>query len=304
MMSAPVNTLDNRHEILFLYDASWVNPNGDPLDDNKPRYDELTGVNLVSDVRLKRTIRDELLRIGEEEGKGDWVFVRAIRKPDGNLQSKEERINSFNISHPDEILQRFIDIRLFGATIAIRSSTYTWTGPVQFKMGYSLHPVEIIYVKGNTVMPSGADRRQGTFRSEYVVRYSLIAFYGIANENAAKHTLMSDEDLDYMFRALWSGTKNLITRSKVGQMPRFLVDVEWKGSGWHLGELDKYVKVSFGEKISDLSDLQLDLSPLLTRIETYKDRLEKVRYAIDPRFESIFGDPFENKDYAERFSWA
>ena len=50
----------NRSEILFLYDITDANPNGDPVDENKPRVDEETGVNIVTDVRLKRTIRDYL----------------------------------------------------------------------------------------------------------------------------------------------------------------------------------------------------------------------------------------------------
>ncbi|MCX7795379.1 MAG: type I CRISPR-associated protein Cas7, partial [bacterium] len=52
--------IKNRSEILFLYDATNTNPNGDPLDENKPRIDEETGRNIVTDVRLKRTIRDYL----------------------------------------------------------------------------------------------------------------------------------------------------------------------------------------------------------------------------------------------------
>ena len=50
--------LRNRSELVFLYDAKDINPNGDPMDENKPRIDEETGNNMVTDVRLKRTIRD------------------------------------------------------------------------------------------------------------------------------------------------------------------------------------------------------------------------------------------------------
>ena len=52
--------MKSRSEILFLYDIVDNNPNGDPLDSNKPRIDEETSINLVTDVRLKRTIRDYL----------------------------------------------------------------------------------------------------------------------------------------------------------------------------------------------------------------------------------------------------
>ena len=61
----------NRSELLFLYDITDANPNGDPMDENKPRLDEETGINLVTDVRLKRTIRDYL-----HETKSQNIFVR------------------------------------------------------------------------------------------------------------------------------------------------------------------------------------------------------------------------------------
>ena len=54
--------IKNRHEILFIYDVTDANPNGDPLDENKPRMDEETNTNIVTDVRLKRTIRDYLYK--------------------------------------------------------------------------------------------------------------------------------------------------------------------------------------------------------------------------------------------------
>ena len=61
----------NRSELIFLYDIKDNNPNGDPLDSNKPRIDEETGINYVTDVRIKRTIRDYLY-----EYKGKEIFVR------------------------------------------------------------------------------------------------------------------------------------------------------------------------------------------------------------------------------------
>ncbi|WP_369425045.1 type I CRISPR-associated protein Cas7, partial [Methanothrix sp.] len=68
-----MTTVGNRSELLFIYDIRDGNPNGDPMDENKPRIDEETGVNLVTDVRLKRTIRDYL-----HDFKGLEIFVREI----------------------------------------------------------------------------------------------------------------------------------------------------------------------------------------------------------------------------------
>ena len=63
---------------------------------------------------------------------------------------------------PKDLLDKCIDIRLVGATPAVEGKSMVLTGPVQFKYGRSLHKVDLTYVKGTTVMPSGADRKQGT----------------------------------------------------------------------------------------------------------------------------------------------
>ena len=55
-----MSNIEKRSEILFLYDVTYANPNGDPNDENKPRIDEESGLNIVTDVRLKRTVRDYL----------------------------------------------------------------------------------------------------------------------------------------------------------------------------------------------------------------------------------------------------
>ena len=67
------NIVDKRSEIVFLYDIRDGNPNGDPMDENKPRIDEETGINIVTDVRLKRTIRDFLF-----ESRGKEILIRTI----------------------------------------------------------------------------------------------------------------------------------------------------------------------------------------------------------------------------------
>ena len=127
-MSKPIK---NRSEILFLYDVKWANPNGDPLDENKPRIDPATGINIVTDVRLKRTIRDYL-----HEFKGKEIFVREIEYEPGKIQDAKMRAEDFLVDNNGKkldkskltlqemkkllyinITKECIDIRLFGATI-------------------------------------------------------------------------------------------------------------------------------------------------------------------------------------------
>jgi len=272
----------NRSEILFLYDVKDANPNGDPVDENKPRIDEETGINIVTDVRLKRTIRDYL-----HEYKGKDIFVLEIRDNNGNLKTKEERLKDFK-NDPKEVVEKCIDIKLFGATTAVENKTMTVTGPVQFKYGRSLHKVDLTYIKGTTVMPSGAERKQGTFTERYILPYSLVAFYGVINENAAQRqsVQLTEEDIYLMLEGMWNGTKNLISGSKFGQMPRVLIQVLFKGENFYIGELDKRVSLKSDkndESIRDITEVKIDITDLIKAFNSHKDKVEKIRLKVDER---------------------
>jgi len=271
--------IKNRSEVLFIYDVKDANPNGDPLDENKPRIDEETGVNIVTDVRLKRTIRDYLY-----EYKGVEVFIREVRKEDGTLKTKAERIEDFG-----NIVRECIDIRLFGCTTAVKDKTIALTGPVQFKFGRSLHKVDLTYVKGTTVMPSGERREQGTFTERYILPYSLIVFYGIVNENAVvmQNIPLTDDDVDLMLEAMWYGTKNLISGSKFGQTPRFLLQIIYKEKqNFYVGELDKLISIQSekpDEAIRDISEVKVDITQLVNTLAKCSGKIEKLRYKVDDR---------------------
>jgi CRISPR-associated protein Csh2 len=291
-MSMPI---ENRSEIIFLYDAKDVNPNGDPFE-NKPRIDEETGINIVTDTRLKRTIRDYL-----DAFKNLDVFIIIKRNDEGVLLSRDERLKDLNISriNKDEIFKKYIDLRLFGATIAVDRSkdkqvrekgwSITATGPVQFNIGRSLNRVKVETIKGTTVMPSEAGKTQGTFTETSIVNYSLINFHGIINENAAKQTLLNESDIDLLFESLWNGTKNLITRSKAGQEPRILIQVIYKEKEYHIGDLHRIIKVTYSKdelSIRDIQEITFDFSELIKVLLENKEKIEKIRVKIDPRINS------------------
>lgn len=275
------NVIQNRSEILFLYDVKDGNPNGDPVDENKPRIDEETNENIVTDVRLKRTIRDYLYEYKNQE-----IFIREIRKEDSNLITKEERMNQLG---KDSIINKCIDIRLFGSTTAVENQTLALTGPVQFKFGRSLHKVDLTYIKGTTVMPSGEEKKQGTFTERYILPYSLIAFYGIVNENAAKmqNIPLTNNDIDLMMEGIWNGTKNLISGTKFGQMPRLLMQVIYKeNQNFFIGELDKYISIQSDlqdEALRDISDLKIDITKLVNVLKNHQDKIESIKYKVDER---------------------
>ncbi|AYO29333.1 type I-B CRISPR-associated protein Cas7/Csh2 [Biomaibacter acetigenes] len=277
--------IKNRSEILFVYDITDANPNGDPVDENKPRVDEETGVNIVTDVRLKRTVRDYL-----HDYKNQDIFILELRDDKGNLKTKEDRLAEFKDN--TDLIKKCIDVRLFGATTAVKDKTMTLTGPVQFKYGRSLHRVDMTYVKGTTVMPSKEGNKQGTFTERYILPYSLIAFYGIVNENAAaaQGIDLSEEDVSLLLEGIWNGTKNLMSNSKTGQMPRLLLQVVYKEKNFHMGELDKrirFVSDKNDEEIRDIKDGRLDITELIKALKLHKDAIERINYKADERLTLI-----------------
>ena len=290
----------NRSEILFVYDIADANPNGDPLDDNKPRMDEETEINIVTDVRLKRTIRDYL-----HDFKNQGIFIKELKDDEGNIQDAKSRALDYSTTGgkydslevarndlKDSIIKNCIDVRLFGATIPIevkiksnKSGSVTLTGPVQFRMGRSLNKVEIQHVRGTGAFASTKGKDQKTFREEYILPYSLIAFYGIINENAAKETKMTDEDISLLMDGIWNGTKNLISRSKFGQSPRILLNIEYNESNYFIGDLNNKVSIAHDldddKKLRKIDELEIDLSKLLDVIKENKDKIACINYKFD-----------------------
>lgn len=275
-------TIRNRSEILFIYDIRDGNPNGDPLDENKPRIDEETGINLVTDVRMKRTIRDYL-----HDFKNLEIFVREIVYDEQNMyiQDGKRRAKDFG-EDPKRILNECIDVRLFGGVIPLKGDSITYTGPVQFKMGRSLHRVSMKHIKGTGAFASKEGSKQATFREEDILPYSLILFYGIINENAAEHTKLSYEDVTLLLEGVWNGTKSLISRTKAGQVPRLLLKVNYSKDNYHIGDLDRMVKLVTKmphENIRDTTDFQLDLSELIGKLASEKDSIKDIEIRADER---------------------
>lgn len=294
----------NRQEILFLYDVTDANPNGDPLDENKPRIDEETGINIVTDVRLKRTIRDYLYSYkGFDGSDGKDIFVRELSSEKGGIKDGKARAKDFK-ENLDEILEKAIDIRLFGGVIPLDKASITFTGPVQFNMGRSLNKVNLKHIKGTGAFASGEGKAQKTFREEYIIPYSLIGFHGIVNENAAKETRLTDEDVDLMGGAIWNGTKNLITRSKMGHMPRLMLRVVYKAEqNFFIGDLQNKIALDFDmeeEKIRTIRDFSIKLDELIDELAQYSDKIEKVLYTVDKNLKFTYkGEKIDLKDIKE-----
>ncbi|MBE0496733.1 MAG: type I-B CRISPR-associated protein Cas7/Csh2 [Campylobacterales bacterium] len=306
-----------KKEILFLWDGENWNPNGDMLRENAPRLDEETGVAEATDVRIKRTIRDELMK---QEGE-DVIFIKEYKRDENTLDCKTAiRENLINIKQDKgaleaEILRRFLDIRAFGGVLPISdkeemkkdkeitTAGVHFTGPVQFRMSKSLHKVHMQHIKGTGAFASNysqtdsaKQKQQATFREEDFLSYALFATYGIMDNHSAKKTGFSEEDAQKIIDALWYGTKNLTSRSKMGQTPRFMLIVTYKDDTF-AGDLNNsidFIGKKDDEAIRSINEYSIDFSRLKAKLARYGDVIAKIEYYVDFDFEQNHQEQFES----------
>ncbi|MBT9138328.1 MAG: hypothetical protein DDT31_00880 [Syntrophomonadaceae bacterium] len=301
--------LSSRHEFLFLYDIKMGNPNGDP-DENRPRVLP-DGTHYVTDVRVKRFARDFMKARGEDilvdniEGRTTNLTGRVVDYLQKHNQKEANGEELVKI-----LLDAFIDARLFGSSFAFKaeevkgesSRTADWkpipktmTGAVQLNMGEVLHKAEEVDIHGTSIFasaqvkPTGERVTAGTFTTYFGLRYALIGFSGVANEHSAEISKMSEDDHEYLLKAMWHGVRSCgNTRTKVGQIPHLLIDIGYKqGEEFQFGRLHDYVKmVATNDKKekewASPEDYELDLSLLIKRLKGQKSRIETVRYAKSP----------------------
>lgn len=284
--------IKNRSEVLFLYEIENANPNGDPMNENRPRFDSENSTALVSDVRIKRTIRDYWFEYKGYNGQnGKDIFVRETEYQDGDktyISDGKRRAKAFGESK-DRVLEECIDVRVFGGVIPLDKDSITLTGPVQFQMGRSLNQTVPVTEQGTGAFASGEKKSQATFRTEYKLPYALIGVNGIINEKAAQYSKMTEEDKGLLIEGIWEGTKNLISRSKFGQAPVLLITIDYTDS-FYLGGLRQRIKLVSDKpqvEIRGLSDFSLDLSDLLNELKANKSRISGIRVKADNRLNLV-----------------
>lgn len=277
-----MSNVTNRSELLFLYDVKYANPNGDPNDMNRPRLDEESMKCLVTDVRLKRTIRDYLLEKGyASDGALGDIFIRDTE--DGKPQTGDERGQAYK--NLEDFISKFIDVRLFGGVSAVKGKKFNVTGPVQFGMGKSLHSVKENYMKGTGAFATKTGAEQKTFREEYNITYGLIGFHGIINEKAAAHTGLTNEDVAELLEGMWLGTKDLNTRSKKGHMPRLLLKVDYE-NGFYIGDLLERLSLVHEKEeshLEDVADYSINTAALNEVLTKYKSKIVSMSVKVDDR---------------------
>lgn len=290
-----------RSEFLFCYDARMANPNGDP-DENRPRIDPVSGRNLVTEFRLKRTIRDYLHRHWNENSPNK-IFIREEINEKGSRQTIEELATPYitgkkkdKVINEETLIKDHIDIRLFGLLFAVEDIHFKKIGPVQFAIGQSLNKVTELPIRMTRIVPTKADAKAGTFGEKSILRYSFIAFHGFLNNFAADEVQLTEEDVTEMIKGAWHGTNELSTTSKYGQVSRLFIRINYKKPNSYIGDLDRYIHMEPAndktdlDKLDDISQFVLNINQLLNILESNKGELESLEYAASNDLIVKYGD--------------
>lgn len=270
-------------EILFLWDAKMCNPNGDMATDNAPRFDDVDEKAIVSDVRVKRTIRDDL----QYRKTGNMIYVNNEEILKGQLKAEARftQLKSNNSGEDKDVFLSCIDNRLFGGVAP--NSNIQLTGAVQFNWSKSLNRTETVLKQGVGAFVTKGDKK--TFRVDNYIPYGIFAMYGSVNRMHAAKTQASEDDVVEMLDSLWYGTKFLNTRSKEGQKPRLLMRVIYKEeSKYFIGLLDELISLKNEDSlmIRNIEEAELDFSKLKTALKKAESQIESVEVVLDDALES------------------
>ncbi|WP_132996422.1 CRISPR-associated protein [Sporanaerobacter acetigenes] len=203
-------------------------------------------------------------------------FLKTYLDKKDKLKKNRDFVRFNNIFLTEIIKRSLIDIRLFGSAMAVEGVSRTYTGPVQMSWGYSLHPVEL--VKSSTITSIMNDDNS-TFGKKYKLYYALISHYGTINKYNAQRTGMTEEDRVLFRKSLVQSIMANQTDSKQGQEPLFYLEILYKEDfDGYLGDLRRFIDISYGENIRSIEDLTVDFSRLNTALDEMKKKgyLDKV----------------------------
>lgn len=223
-----MSTVENRYDFVYFFDCQDGNPNGDPDSDNSPRFDPETFQGLVSDVCLKRKIRDYVYQKSQQGGKvskGYDVFVLSgntlesrqklpYEHLSGEITPKGKDTKAEDIGRARQwMCEKFFDIRAFGAVMSTTQFNCGQVrGPVQMTFARS---IDRVFTTEHTISRQAfttekereAKSGPGTFGRKHTVAYGLYRAHGFINPVFAEQTGFSGEDL----KLLWDALENMFS---------------------------------------------------------------------------------------------
>ncbi|MFT3985215.1 MAG: type I-C CRISPR-associated protein Cas7/Csd2 [Lachnospiraceae bacterium] len=216
-MSEPIK---NRYEFTVLFDVENGNPNGDPDAGNMPRIDQETGYGLVTDVCIKRKIRNYVETL-KEDSTGYRIYIKdgvPLNKSDREayahvgIEEKDAQSKKGDIDEKlrDFMCANFFDIRTFGAVmttfVKAKLNCGQVRGPVQLGFARSIEPIipqEVTITRVAITTEEDAKKKETEMGRKHIIPYALYRLDGYISANLArKVTGFSKEDLSLLWEAL------------------------------------------------------------------------------------------------------
>lgn len=195
-----MSILSNKIDFAVLVSVTMANPNGDPLDGNRPRT-SYSGYGEISDVCIKRKLRNRMQDMGQR------IFVQSDDRSDDGCKSLRERANAVlgKTKIRDEYAriacETWMDVRSFGQVFAFSASDKSGVsvgvrGPVSIHQAVSLSPVEVksLQITKSVNGEPGEKRSSDTMGSKHIVRFGLYLVKGSINVQLAQKTGFTNED--------------------------------------------------------------------------------------------------------------
>ena len=208
-------SIKNRHEFVFFFDVANGNPNGDPDAGNMPRLDPESSKGLVTDVCLKRKIRN-FIEMSEANTPGYEIYVK--EKSVLNLQNKRAYealgIESEAKKLPKDeakaheltawMCKNFFDVRSFGAVMTTEVNSGQVRGPVQLAFAQSIDPIIPLEISITRMAVTNEKdlEKERTMGRKYIVPYALYRVHGFISAKLAEKTGFSDDDLQKLWQSL------------------------------------------------------------------------------------------------------
>jgi CRISPR-associated protein Csd2 len=208
--------MNNRYDFVYLFDCKDGNRNGDPDAANSPRIDPQDMRGLVSDVCIKRKIRNFAL-LAKERAAGYDIFVQqgsvlneAIQKAHTELghdvDGKKKTADRKQVqSARAEMCKRYFDVRTFGAVMSTGSNAGQVRGPVQISFSRSIDPIlplDLSITRMAATESKDADAPNQTMGRKNLIPYGLYCCQGYISAHLARETGFNDADLELLWQSL------------------------------------------------------------------------------------------------------
>ncbi|MDY6302646.1 MAG: type I-C CRISPR-associated protein Cas7/Csd2 [Bacteroidales bacterium] len=205
-----MSELKNRIDFVYIFDVQDGNPNGDPDAGNLPRVDAETGMGLVTDVCLKRKVRN-YVQVAKQLTDGYDIFIKEKAVLD-SLVNQTYDLSEITQAPQDErraiakkvMCRNYYDIRTFGAVIATSGKQDQVRGPIQMTFARSIDQVATLEhsITRMAVTKEADLEKERTMGRKATIPYGLYVCHGFISANLAKQTGFNEEDLDLFFDAL------------------------------------------------------------------------------------------------------